>query len=116
MLRALTHKVSPRIAECEVTFIDRSPIDLRLAVLQHDHYCDVLKGLGVTVKKLSENGSYPDSCFVEDTAIVVDELAIIFTLEVSSLRGGTSLINQELSIYQKTLKILLPPPSKVGTV
>lgn len=55
MLRALTHKVSPRIAECEVTFIDRSPINLQLAECQHNDYCDVLKKLGVIVKELSEN-------------------------------------------------------------
>ena len=116
MLRALTHKVSPRIAECEVTFIDRSPIDLRLAVLQHDHYCDVLKGLGVTVKKLSENGSYPDSCFVEDTAIVVDELAIICSMGVSSRRGETKLIERELSNYRETAQISLPATIEGGDV
>src|SRR5687768_6782543 len=97
MLRALTHKVSSRISECEVTFVDRLPIDLQLAVRQHDDYCDVLKGLGVVVTELSENESYPDSCFVEDTAIVVDELAIICSMGVSSRRGETRLIERELS-------------------
>ena len=99
MLRALTHKVSPKIAECEVTFINRSPIDFHLAVRQHDHYCEVLKNLGVIVKELYENEPYPDSCFVEDTAIVVDELAIICSMGVSSRRGETMLIERELSEY-----------------
>src|SRR2546430_8477144 len=107
MLRALTHKVSPRIAECEVTFIDRSPIDLRLAVLQHDHYCDVLKGLGVTVKKLSENGSYPDSCFVEDTAIVVDKLAIICSMGVSSRRRSEEHTSELQSQSNLVCRLLL---------
>ena len=116
MLRALTHKVSPKIAECEVTFIDRSPIDLQLAVRQHDHYCDVLKNLGVLVKELSENESYPDSCFVEDTAIVVDELAIICSMGVSSRRGETRLIERELSEYREIAHISLPATIEGGDV
>ena len=114
MLRALTHKVSPEIAECEVTFIDRSPIDLRLAVRQHDHYCDVLKKLGAIVKELSGNESYPDSCFVEDTAIVVDELAIICSMGVPSRRGETMLIERELSEYREIAHISLPATIEGG--
>ena len=116
MLRALTHKVSPRIAECEVTFVDRSPIDLEIAVRQHDHYCDALKNLGVIVKELSENASYPDSCFVEDTAIVVDELAIICSMGVSSRRGEIRLIEHELSKYRATAQISLPATIEGGDV
>jgi dimethylargininase len=116
MLRALTHKVSSRIAECEVTFVGRSPIDLPLAVRQHDHYCDVLKGLGVNVEKLSENESYPDSCFVEDTAIVVDELAIICSMGVPSRRGETKLIERKLSQYREIAHVSLPATIEGGDV
>ena len=116
MLRAITHKVSPRIAQCEVTFIDRSPINLRLAVRQHDDYCDALKKLGVIVKELSENESYPDSCFLEDTAIVVDELAIICSMGVSSRRGETRLIERELSKYREIAHISLPATIEGGDV
>ncbi|HMF55580.1 MAG TPA: arginine deiminase family protein [Pyrinomonadaceae bacterium] len=116
MLRALTHEVSPRIAECQLTFIERSPIDLQLAVGQHDDYCTVLKGLGVIVKELYENESYPDSCFVEDTAIVVDELAIICSMGVSSRRGETMLIERELSRYREIAHISLPATIEGGDV
>ncbi len=116
MLRALTHKVSPRIAECEVTFVDRAPINLQLAGRQHDDYCAALKKLGVIVKELSENESYPDSCFVEDTAIVVDELAIICSMGVSSRRGETGLIERELSKYRDIAHISLPATIEGGDV
>ncbi len=89
MLRALTHKVSPKIAECELTFVQRSKIDYDLAACQHDDYEAALTRLGVAVKSLSENATFPDSCFVEDTAIVVDELAVICSMGVSSRRGET---------------------------
>ena len=116
MLRALTHTVSPRIAECELTFVDRLPIDLRLAVRQHDDYCDALRGLGVIVKQLSENESYPDSCFVEDTAVVVDELAIICSMGAASRRGETRLIERELSEYREIAHISLPATIEGGDV
>ncbi|MBV9958144.1 MAG: dimethylargininase [Acidobacteria bacterium] len=116
MLRALTHKVSPQIAECEVTFIDRAQIDLQLAGRQHDDYCAALRKLGVLVTELSENGSYPDSCFVEDTAIVVDELAIICSMGAASRRGETRLIERELSQYREIARISLPAMIEGGDV
>jgi dimethylargininase len=116
MLRALTHKVSPRLAECEVTFVERSPIDLRLAARQHEDYCAALEKLGVVVRELSENESYPDSCFVEDTAIVLDEVAIICSMGVSSRRGETELIERELSEYRDIARISLPATIEGGDV
>lgn len=116
MLRALTHQVSTRLAECEVTFVERSPIDLQLAAAQHDAYCAALERLGAVVTKLSENESYPDSCFVEDTAVVVDELAIICSMGVSSRRGETRLIERELSDYRDIARISLPATIEGGDV
>ena len=68
------------------------------------------------VKQLSENESYPDSCFVEDTAIVVDELAIICSMGVSSRRGETRLIERELSKYREIARISLPATIEGGDV
>jgi len=116
MLRALTHKVSPKIAECELTFVQRTPIDYHLASRQHDEYEATLTRLGASVKSLSENESFPDSCFVEDTAIVVDEMAIICTMGVSSRRGETSLVARELSRYRELSRISLPATVEGGDV
>lgn len=116
MLRAITHKVSSRVEECELTFLDRSPIDLQLAMRQHDDYCATLRRLGAVVEILSENEAYPDSCFVEDTSVVVDELAIICSLGVSSRRGETRLIERELSKYRETVHISLPAMIEGGDV
>jgi len=116
VLRAITHKVSPHINECELTFLDRSPIDLERAARQHDAYCAVLEKLGVTVERLSDNESYPDACFVEDTAIVTGELAIICCPGVSSRRGETELIERELSKHKRTVRISLPATIEGGDV
>ncbi len=116
MLRAITHKVSSRIGECELTFIDRASIDLEKAERQHALYCAVLEKLGVAITRLSENESYPDACFVEDTAVVVDELAIICSMGVASRRGETALIARELSRHREIAHISLPATIEGGDV
>jgi dimethylargininase len=116
MLRALTHKVSSRISECELTFVERAPIDYQLARCQHDEYESLLTRLGVSVTSLSENDHYPDACFVEDTAIVVDELAVICSMGVSSRRGETPLIARELANYRELTHISLPATIEGGDV
>ena len=83
---------------------------------QHDSYCAVLKKHGVIVEELSENKSYPDACFVEDTAIVVDELAIISSMGTASRRGETKLIERELSRYREIAHILPPATIEGGDV
>lgn len=116
MLRAITHKVSSRIVECELSFIERMPIDYELAHSQHDLYESLLTRLGVLVNSLTENDEYPDACFVEDTAIVVDEVAVICSMGVSSRRGETSLIARELAEYRELKVISLPAEIEGGDV
>lgn len=116
MLIGFTHAVSPNIPSCEITFIDRAQINYELAVRQHDEYCAVLKKCGVVVKRLSANLSYPDSCFVEDTAIVLDELAIVTSMGTASRRGETAAIEAELSKYREIAQIQLPAMIEGGDV
>jgi dimethylargininase len=116
MIRAITHKVSPRIVECELTFIDRTPIDFRVAARQHEEYCAALKRHSATVEELSGNESYPDSCFVEDTAIVVDEVAVITSMGAASRRGETALIERALSRHRDIVRISLPATVEGGDV
>jgi len=116
MLRALTHKVSPDIASCELTYLLRAPIDVELASQQHQAYEAALTRLGVTVKSLSLNEKYPDACFVEDTAVVVDELAVICSMGVASRRGETQLIAEELSAFRELVHISKPATIEGGDV
>jgi len=77
VLIALTRGVSPRINECELSFIERQAIDVPRAVRQHRNYQELLKSLGVSVTEIPADKDCPDCCFIEDTAIMLDELAII---------------------------------------
>lgn len=74
---AFTRPVSRRIADCELTHLDRSPIDPDAAVRQHAAYEQALAEAGLEVIRLPELDQHPDSVFVEDTAILLGEHAII---------------------------------------
>jgi dimethylargininase len=77
LLLALTRAVPPSITRCELTHLAREPIDYARAVAQHAQYEAALTGLGCRVERLREEPDLPDSVFVEDAAIVLDDLAVI---------------------------------------
>lgn len=116
MRLAITHSVSPHLPQGEVTFISRQPVDYQLAVRQHDDYCAAVEKSGVRVIKLSHNLRYPDCCFVEDTAIVVDELAIITTMGVDSRRQEPLAVAAALRAYRELAWIKLPATIEGGDV
>src|SRR5258708_34961424 len=91
MLRSITRAVSPAIAACELTYLERQPIDYALAVRQHAAYEDALASLGVEVIRLLDAPGLPDAVFVEDTAVVLDEIDIMGRSGVESRRGARAL-------------------------
>ena len=69
-LIAITHTLSPKLPECELTHLERMPIDMDRARAEHEHYQQVLRSADYEVIEYSFNEAFPDSVFVEDTAIV----------------------------------------------
>ena len=76
-LVALTRLLSPAILNCELTYMKRSWIDYDLAARQHLDYVRSLQRLGIDVVTLPPQPEMPDAVFVEDTALVLDEIAVI---------------------------------------
>src|SRR3954452_24961563 len=74
---ALTREISSAIARCELTHLAREPIDLARARAQHQEYERALESLRCTVRRLPADDSMPDSVFIEDTAVVLPEIAVI---------------------------------------
>jgi dimethylargininase len=105
MLTAITHQVPPCINDCELSFIDRVAIDYDKAVEQHNQYLNALARCGLSVIELAVNLDFPDGCFVEDTAVVVDEIAVITRPGAPSRRGETAAIERELKKYRETVRI-----------
>src|SRR5215203_813300 len=77
MLLALTRAVPPSISRCELTHLERTSIDYAAAVREHEAYEEALRRIGCVVQRLPELPDNPDSVFVEDTAVVTDEIAVI---------------------------------------
>ncbi len=116
MLTAITRAVSPAIVNCELSFIDRKPIDLATAQEQHHAYEKLLEKLGARVISLPAEPDLPDSMFVEDPAIVLDELAVILPLGTATRRREAPSLAQALAKFRKLETISLPGTLEGGDV
>jgi dimethylargininase len=104
---ALTRDVSPSLQEAELTYLDRQPIDFERAVAQHDAYCDALSRLGLRIVRLPADPGCPDCCFVEDAAVVLDELAVVAAPTPVSRRAEVPAIADALAGFRSLAR--LPP-------
>lgn len=86
--------------ECALSFRDREAIDLDLATTQHAAYEQVLRDHGVQVISAPPEPDFPDAVFVEDTALVLDELAILTRPGVHSRRGEVPSIGRTLEPFR----------------
>jgi dimethylargininase len=116
MATAITRDISPSFNECEITHIARVPIDLDVARVQHHGYVNVLKKLGCTVVELPAEEDLPDSVFVEDTAFVLPEVAVITRPGADSRKPETDSIIQALSPYIKLIHVREPATIDGGDV
>ena len=116
MLIAITHGVSPNMGNYEITHMPRRDIDVDLARKQHIQYESVLVELGCQIKRLSEDSRFPDSVFVEDTAIVLNEMAIAAQPGVESRRGEIKTVTEVISEYRTIFQIEPPGTLEGGDV
>ena len=111
MLIAITRDVSPRFNECEITHIERSPIDVHIARAQHHTYVQALKELGCAVLELPAEDDLPDSVFVEDTAVILRDVALLTRPGADSRKPETDSIASALAPYREIVRI--QPPATV---
>jgi len=76
-MKAFTRAVSRRIAECQLTHLHRVPIDPAKAAAQHAAYEQALADAGFEIVRLPELADDPDAVFVEDTALILGDHAVI---------------------------------------
>jgi dimethylargininase len=98
---AILRGVPPTLASCELTFREREPIDLERARAQHAAYAELLRALGLQVLELPADPAFPDCCFVEDTAVVLDELALLTRPGAPSRRGELPAVEAALRPYRR---------------
>jgi len=116
MTLAITREVSRAIEHCELTYLDRTPIDATRARAQHEHYRDALRGLGLDVISLPEEPDLPDSVFVEDTAIVLEEVAVLTNPGASSRKPEVDSVAAALASHRQLLRITPPATLDGGDV
>src|SRR2546425_8155664 len=116
MLTAITRAVSPAIVNCELSFIDCNRIALTTAQQQHSAYETLLGKRGARFISLSAEPDLPDSIFVEDPAIVLDELAVILPLGTETRRREAPSLAQALARFRKLAYVSLPGTLEGGDV
>jgi len=88
--------------------------DYNKAVKQHDRYIEALKKCNVEVEILEASENYPDSCFVEDVAVVTKNFALITNPGADSRNGEIKDIIPVLKKYRENLEYIKVPGTLEG--
>jgi dimethylargininase len=116
MWKAITRAVSPRMNDCELSYIDRVEIDIEKAQAQHRAYEECLRAMGMEVIALPAEPTMPDSVFVEDPAIVLDEIAVITRPGAASRRAEGETLAAALAQFRPLERIAGPATLEGGDV
>jgi dimethylargininase len=113
---AITREVSAALGACELTHLARMPIDVGLARAQHREYEQMLRDAGYAVEHLESTDEMPDSVFVEDIAVVFNELAIITRPGAASRRIETPAVAGALARHRPLYVVEAPGTVDGGDV
>ena len=116
MIVALTGEPAHALDACELTYRGREPIDAGAAARQHRGYREALRACGASVVTLPPVEGLPDSVFVEDTAVVLEEVAVLTRPGAESRRGEVALIEPEVARLRPVLRIEPPATLEGGDV
>ena len=114
MLFALTREISPAFERCQLSHQPRRPIDLDRARAQHAAYEWALVELGGTVRRIDSGPDMPDAVFIEDTAVVLGDGAIMTRPGADARRAETPGVADALARYGVPLRDLLAPATLDG--
>ena len=115
-LLAITRGVSQAFADCQLTHLAREPIDVDRARRQHAEYERALESLGCEIERIAGAPDLPDCVFVEDAAIVLDEVAILMRPGAESRRGELPAVAKALIPHRPILSLEAPATMDGGDV
>jgi dimethylargininase len=113
-LVAIVREPSASLAACELSFLHRTPIDLERARTQHASYRAALRDAGAEVRVLPPLDHLPDATFVEDAAVVVDELAVLGSLGTASRMPEAEAIAPALAAFRPVRRLQTPGATLEG--
>jgi dimethylargininase len=114
--RAIVRPPSAALGRCELSYLDRCAIDVERAVAQHAAYVAALRALHVEVEVLAPEAELADATFVEDPAVVVDEVAVITNPGVASRRPEVPTVAAALAKWRTLVHIAEPATLEGGDV
>jgi dimethylargininase len=94
----------------------RQAIDVGLAREQHRAYCAALRAVGLALIELPPEEAYPDACFIQDTAVVFQDLAVMAHFGVESREGEQESVRQALQGHKRVVEIEHPALLEGGDV
>lgn len=115
-LIAITREVSGTLGDCELSYVGRAPIDIDLARRQHDAYRRAIESRGCRVIALPADDDMPDAVFVEDVALVFDEIAIRTRPGAASRRAEGASVSNAVERYRAVHAIEAPGTLDGGDV
>src|SRR4051812_10898494 len=116
VMLAITRRPSPLLESGERTHIGRAPIDFERVLAQHDAYRAALSDCGLQVVRLDDADAFADGVFIEDTAVVLDEIAILTRPGAESRRAEVPGVESALRPYRPVRRIAAPATLDGGDV
>jgi dimethylargininase len=111
---AITREISSAFQNCQLTYLPRTPIDLKRARGQHDAYEWALVELGCTVRRVDSGADMPDAVFIEDAAVVFHEGAVIARPGAESRRSETRAVAEALARFGLSVREIQEPGTLDG--
>ena len=115
-MQVLVRPPGASFPQCALTFLERTPVDLDLARTQHAEFVETLRARGHEVHSLPALDELPDSCFIEDPAVVLDDVAVIARPALASRRGERDSLEQHLEQLRPLVHITAPGTLEGGDV
>jgi dimethylargininase len=116
MLLAMTRPPTAALERCALTHLEREPIDIDRAIAQHRRYEETLARLGAEVISLPPEQDLPDAVFVEDVALVLDEVGVVTRPGTPSRLPEVATVEERLAAYRPLLRIEAPGTLDGGDV
>ncbi len=113
---AIVREVSDTYTDCTLQYQQRESINLELARVQHRAYIDTLEDLGLKVLVLPADHRFPDACFVEDAAVLLDETAVITWMGAKTRNGEQEAVARCLSQWRELIHMEAPAQLEGGDV
>ncbi|MFX1285881.1 MAG: dimethylarginine dimethylaminohydrolase family protein [Promethearchaeota archaeon] len=113
---AIVREPGKSFPRCVTSHPLQHTINVANAKKQHAIYCNTLKELGLEVIYLPIDDTHPDSCFVEDNAVIHNKKALITRMGVATRRGEEVIVEKALNDFLETKRTLAPGTIEGGDV